>query len=239
MAPVGSRVPARIAVFASGGGSNLDAIFRHLDTLGATRGGDVVLVAADRGSAGALEKARARSVPAMHVPDAGDGAAIDALLRDHEVGLIVLAGYLRLVPPDVTRRFRGRMLNVHPAMLPAFGGAGMYGRRVHRAVLAAGSRITGATVHFVEEEYDRGPIITQWPVPVATDDTPETLAARVLVIEHALYPRVVDAVAAGRVALDASGRVRGPDPLVADLAFALVARDSDSIEASIDRMLGR
>jgi folate-dependent phosphoribosylglycinamide formyltransferase PurN len=101
------------------------------------------------------------------------------------------------------------MLNVHPALLPAFGGAGMYGARVHAAVLAAGARVSGPTVHFVDEQYDRGPIVMQWPVPVRDDDTPDTLAARVLHVEHLLYPRVVDAVAAGRITLGDDNRVRG------------------------------
>src|SRR5437773_452015 len=88
-------------------------------------------------------------------------------------------------------RLRWRVINIHPALLPAFGGSGMYGRRVHQAVLASGVALTGATVHYVDEEYDRGPIIAQWPVPVRPDDTPETLAARVLAVEHRLLPQVV------------------------------------------------
>jgi folate-dependent phosphoribosylglycinamide formyltransferase PurN len=113
------------------------------------------------------------------------------------------------------------MLNVHPALLPAFGGAGMYGVRVHRAVIEAGVRVSGATVHFVDEVFDRGPIIAQWPVPVAAGDTAESLAARVLCVEHVLYPRIVTAVAAGRVQLDADGRVRGAGSLRGDSVFTL------------------
>jgi folate-dependent phosphoribosylglycinamide formyltransferase PurN len=101
------------------------------------------------------------------------------------------------------------MLNVHPALLPAFGGAGMYGARVHAAVLAAGARVSGPTVHFVDEAYDRGAIAAQWPVPVFAHDTADALAARVLRAEHALLPRAVAAVAAGRIALGDDGRVRG------------------------------
>src|SRR5205807_2164795 len=103
----------------------------------------------------------------------------------------VLAGYLQRIPPAVVARFRLRLINIHPALLPAFGGPGMYGRRVHEAVLASGAPISGATVHYVDEEYDRGPIIAQWPVPVRAGDTPESLAARVLEVEHRLLPRVV------------------------------------------------
>jgi folate-dependent phosphoribosylglycinamide formyltransferase PurN len=100
------------------------------------------------------------------------------------------------------------MLNVHPALLPAFGGPGMYGLRVHQAVLDAGSTVTGVSVHFVDDVYDRGPIIAQWPVPVLRDDTAASLGARVLRVEHVLYPRSVNAVAAGRVSLGSDGKVR-------------------------------
>jgi folate-dependent phosphoribosylglycinamide formyltransferase PurN len=124
------------------------------------------------------------------------------LLARHRVDVILLAGYVRLVPAAVVARYRGRMLNVHPALLPAFGGKGMYGRRVHAAVLESGAGETGATVHFVDEHYDRGPVVAQRRVPVLPDDTPESLAARVLAVEHELYPAAVDhvceAIAAGR-----------------------------------------
>jgi phosphoribosylglycinamide formyltransferase 1 len=116
-------------------------------------------------------------------------------LTGHHADLVVLAGYLKLVPGDVVSAFRGRMVNVHPALLPAFGGEGMYGRRVHEAVLASGARVSGPTVHLVGEEYDRGPILAQWPVPVDPNDTVESLAARVLAAEHRLLPAVVLALA--------------------------------------------
>jgi folate-dependent phosphoribosylglycinamide formyltransferase PurN len=155
------------------------------------------------------------------------------------VELVVLAGYLSLVPAEVTERYAGRMLNVHPALLPSFGGHGLYGARVHRAVLAAGARVSGATVHFVDAHYDRGPIVAQWPVPVLADDTPESLAARVLRVEHLLFPRVVDAVARGAIGLDAGGRVRGLcDRAVPDaLAFSLGTTDDTTIADAIDALL--
>ncbi|MFL5495364.1 MAG: formyltransferase family protein, partial [Gemmatimonadales bacterium] len=113
--------------------------------------------------------------------------------------LVVLAGYLKLVPAPVIVRFRNRILNIHPALLPAFGGKGMYGHRVHEAVLASGARESGATVHLVDEAYDRGPVLGQARVPVLPDDTPDRLAARVLEVEHRLLPAVVlAAAAAGR-----------------------------------------
>ena len=226
---------ARIAVLASGGGSNLQALLDHLDELGVRRAGDVTLVVSNRADAGALERARAHGI-ATHVLPSDD--ALDAPLRQHDVDLVVLAGYLRFVPNEVTRRFRGRMLNVHPSLLPAFGGAGMFGARVHRAVIDAGVRVSGATVHFVDEQYDRGPIIAQWPVPVMVSDTPELLARRVLAVEHALLPRAVQAVATGRVVLDEDGRVRMNGLPVSPEAFVLTAsaetRLADAVAAVLD-----
>ena len=137
---------------------------------------------------------------AHRIADPGDGAALTRVLREHGVELVVLAGYLKLVPADVVAAFPDRMINIHPALLPAFGGHGMYGPRVHQAVLASGATLSGATVHLVNAEYDRGPILAQWPVPVRPGDTAESLAARVLEVEHRLLPAVVLAAAhAGRV----------------------------------------
>lgn len=211
---------ARVAVLASGGGSNLGALLAHLDALGEARRADVVLVASDRSSAGALGRARERGIAAEALSSPADGEALGRLLDAHGADLVALAGYLRLVPAEIVRRFRGRMLNVHPALLPAFGGPGMYGGRVHRAVLEAGARVSGATVHFVDEQYDRGPIVAQWPVPVLPGDTADALAARVLRAEHAIFPRVVQAVAAGLVTLSDDGRVHGVPYVLADAPFA-------------------
>lgn len=217
---------SRIVVLASGGGSNLGALLDHLDALGDSRRADVVAVASDRAAAGALERARGRGIDTvlLETPRRPDGESLAACLERLSADLVVLAGYLRLIPADVVRRFHGRMLNVHPALLPGFGGAGMYGLRVHQAVLDAGVQVTGPTVHFVDEEFDRGPIVAQWPVPVLPDDTAERIAARVLRAEHALYPRAIHAVAAGGATLEADGRVRWHVPLaVAEPQFALVA----------------
>lgn len=201
---------ARILVLASGGGSNLGALLAHLDSLGDRRRADVACVASDRRGAGALARARARGIEAIALATRAtpDGEPLDALVERVRPDLIVLAGYLRLVPLDIVRRYHGRMLNVHPALLPAFGGTGMYGLRVHQAVIDAGARVTGPTVHFVDEVYDEGAILAQWPVAVVAGDTAESLAARVLVAEHALYPRLVHAVAAGAVSLGSDGRVQ-------------------------------
>ena len=198
----------RLAVLASGGGSNLQAIHDDLAARGAAAAGTLALVVSDRRAAGALERARGWNLPAVHLPKERDGD-LDALLVEHGITHLALAGYLRLVPLPVVRRFHGRMLNVHPALLPAFGGPGMYGARVHAAVLAAGARLSGPTVHFVSERYDEGAIVAQRPVPVRDGDTAETLAARVLAAEHRLYPACVHALMAGTLALGADGRVRG------------------------------
>jgi formyltetrahydrofolate-dependent phosphoribosylglycinamide formyltransferase len=207
----------RAAVFASGRGSNFEVLADHAgvdrtETAEAESWPDgppaqagtpappdwtVVLLVSDRSDAPALDRARERGIPAAVVPVKARhldevGEETLAVLREAEIDLCLLAGYLRLVPPQVVEVFRDRILNVHPALLPAFGGKGMYGLHVHRAVLEAGVRVTGPTVHFVDERYDRGPILAQWPVPVLEGDTPESLAARVTTVEHELYPAAVD-----------------------------------------------
>ena len=195
--PYTAEHPLRVAVLASGEGSNLQAL---LDSCRPPSPALVVLVASDRGEAKALARARAAGVATHCIADPGDGAALTGVLREHAVELVALAGYLKLVPPEVVAAFADRMINIHPALLPAFGGPGMYGGRVHRAVLASGATLSGATVHLVNAQYDRGPILAQWPVPVRPGDTAELLAARVLAVEHRLLPAVVLAAAeAGRV----------------------------------------
>jgi phosphoribosylglycinamide formyltransferase-1 len=185
----------RAAVLASGGGSNLQAILDHLSAIGPARPLQIVVVASDRIGAGALDRARAHGI-AAEVISAADAPALLALLESRGVQLVILAGYLKLVPPEVIARYRGAIVNIHPALLPKFGGAGMYGHRVHDAVIAAGERESGATVHFVTDEYDRGAIIAQERVAVLPDDTSGSLAARVLEAEHRLYPRTVCEIAA-------------------------------------------
>ena len=182
----------RVAVCISGRGSNLQALFAALAP-GAPA--EVALVLSNSPEAAGLTLARTRNVPAVALSDYRDPAEFLRLFTEHRIDLVVLAGYLKLVPPEVVERFRGRIINVHPALLPEFGGPGMYGSRVHRAVLAAGRTESGATVHLVDEEYDRGAILAQGRVPVLADDTPERLAARVLEVEHRLLPAVVIASA--------------------------------------------
>lgn len=184
--------PVRVAVLASGGGTNLQAL---LDACGPAAPARVIRVISNRADAGALERARAAGIPAVVLRDPADSGELLAALADAD--LVVLAGYLKLIPAAAVARFPRRMINIHPALLPAFGGPGMYGRRVHAAVLASGATASGATVHYVDEHYDRGPIVAQRTVPVLPGDTPETLAARVLAVEHELLPQVVLELARG------------------------------------------
>lgn len=186
----------RIAVAVSGRGSNLEALAR---ALGPGAPAEIVLVLSDRAAAAGLDRARARGIPAEVLADPADGSAWLSHLRRSRPDLVVLAGYLRLVPAPVVAAYRGRIINVHPALLPAFGGKGMYGHRVHEAVLASGARETGVTVHLVDEVYDRGAVLAQVRVPVLPGDTPDILAKRVLAVEHRLLPAaVLAAAAAGR-----------------------------------------
>lgn len=187
-------MPSRLAVLASGRGSNLQAIIDHFEGLGRIAG--VVLVASNRADAPALSKASAASIRTATFNAADDGTMLLSLLREHRIDLVVLAGYLRRIPASVIREFAGRILNVHPALLPEFGGEGMYGARVHEAVLAAKAERTGVTVHLVDDDYDRGPIVARWIVPVLPGDDATSLATRVLEAEHIVYPRAVEMVAA-------------------------------------------
>ena len=170
----------------SGGGTNLQAL---LDALSNSPIARIARVISNRPGAGALERARRAGVPTVMLRDPADAAELLGALDDAQ--LVVLAGYLKLVPAAVVSRFRGRIINIHPALLPDFGGPGMYGHHVHAAVLASGARESGVTVHFVDEAFDRGEIIAQERVPVRPGDTPDMLAARVLEAEHRLLPRVV------------------------------------------------
>jgi len=186
----------RIAVAISGRGSNLEALLRVL-VPGAPA--EIVLVLSDRAEAAGLSLAQARQIPTVVLAEPQDGELWLSHLRAHAVDLLVLAGYVKLVPASVIETYQGKVINIHPALLPAFGGKGMYGRRVHQAVLASGARESGASVHLVDERYDQGPVLAQARVPVLAGDTPERLAERVLEVEHRLLPAVVLAAArAGR-----------------------------------------
>jgi phosphoribosylglycinamide formyltransferase-1 len=194
----------RIAVLASGGGSNLQSLLDAQD-----RGffdGRIVMVFSNVDGCGALLRAEAGGVERVCLPSRGfvgtreeyDARTL-SVLEGAGVDLVCLAGYMRILTPALVRAFRGRMLNIHPALLPKFGGPGFYGHHVHEAVLKAGEKESGATVHFVVEETDAGPILLQGRVPVLPGDTPGTLAARVLEVEHRIYPEAVRWVCADRV----------------------------------------
>jgi phosphoribosylglycinamide formyltransferase-1 len=185
-------MPYRVAVAVSGRGSNLAALLRGLESAPIAK---VVAVFSNRTDAGALSLARSHDVPTVVFSDPADPEAWRLALHAHAVDLVVLAGYLKRVPAAVVSEYAGRIINIHPALLPRHGGPGMYGRHVHEAVLAAGDTSTGATVHLVDEEYDRGPVLGQAQVPVLPGDTPEALVARVLEVEHRLLPAAVIAAA--------------------------------------------
>ena len=198
----------KAAAFASGGGTNLQALIDHQRAQTPWR---LSLLVCNREGAGALRRAEAAGVASAVIPTKDREPARVAgetleLLEQHDIEVIFLSGYLRKIPTQVVERFPRRILNVHPALLPAFGGKGMYGMNVHRAVIESGVRISGPTVHYVDEGYDNGGIVAQWPVPLKLTDTPEELAARVLRAEHRLYPMAADHVCRGL----AEGRDPGP-----------------------------
>lgn len=194
-----------IGFLASHGGSNMQAI---IDACKAGRLSAVpVVVISNNGESRALERARNEGIPNYYLsgkthpdPDRLDQAILDALIL-HKVDVVALAGYMKKLGPKTLAHFRGRILNIHPALLPKHGGKGMYGIRVHEAVIAAGETESGVTVHLVTEEYDRGSILAQVTVPVMPGDTPETLAERVLVQEHILYPTTLQRIATGEIIL--------------------------------------
>lgn len=188
-------MPSRLAVLASGRGSNLQAIIEHFDNIARERIAKIVLVASNRADSPALIRAATASIDIASFDAADDGTQLLDLLHRFRVDIVILAGYLKRIPANVVREYSGRILNIHPALLPDFGGEGMYGARVHEAVIASGARESGVTVHIVNDEYDRGPIVAQWRVRVEPTDTAQSLAARILSVEHVVYPRVIEMVA--------------------------------------------
>jgi phosphoribosylglycinamide formyltransferase 1 len=205
VSPTGSVVPTRpvrFGVLASGSGTNLQALIDAVQADDA-HPAQLAVVLSDRADAHALERARAAGIPALHVPRKGlpDRAAYDArvveVLREHTVEWVALAGYLRLVTPTFLQAFPWRVLNIHPALLPAFPGL-----HAQAQALAAGVRISGCTVHLVDEGTDTGPIVAQAAVPVLPDDDEDALRLRILRAEHRLYPRVVRWAAEGRIRVE-------------------------------------
>jgi len=201
-----ARGSLRLGFLASHGGTNLQAI------MDACKDGRLAsipcVVISNNSSSGALKRATRESIPTYHLsqrthPLTSDlDQAICDVLHEHQVNLVVLAGYMRKLGSLVLRRYAGRVLNIHPAVLPKFGGKGMYGHAIHKAVLAAGETSTGVTVHVVDEQYDHGPIVAQSTVPILPDDDVEQLSARVLEQEHTLYVEVLQHLENGEVDLD-------------------------------------
>lgn len=196
----------RIGFLASHNGSNMQAI------IDAIKKGELdaipCVVISNNSNAFALERARLEGIPAYHISSKHfeteeelDNAILETLLK-HNVNIVCLAGYMKKVGPKVLNHFKNRVLNIHPALLPKFGGKGMYGKFVHEAVLNAGETKSGCTVHLVDEIYDHGRILGQKVVPVYPDDTVETLSARVLEQEHKLYPEILQKIAKGEIKLD-------------------------------------
>jgi phosphoribosylglycinamide formyltransferase-1 len=184
-----------IAVFASGRGSNFEALHRAI--VEQKISAQVVVVISNNSTSGVLRLAQSFGIPALHLsqrqfPDTEEFQhAVLKTLKSFNVNFIVLAGYMKKLDAAVIRSFPRRIINIHPALLPKFGGEGMYGMHVHSAVITAGETESGATVHFVDEEYDRGTIIAQHKIGVTASDTPESLAAKVLAVEHTLLPSVI------------------------------------------------
>lgn len=193
----------RIAIFASGGGSNAEAIIQAANE--GRLSAEVGLVVSNKADAGVLQKAEALDVNYTTIDQRtfeSEESYISSLfgvLDENGIDFIALAGYLKLVQPELINKYKDKITNIHPALLPSFGGKGFYGKKVHEAVLEAGCKVSGVTVHLVSESYDRGPIISQLTVPVLGDDNHESLAARVLIAEHEIYPEALQLFAEGRV----------------------------------------
>jgi phosphoribosylglycinamide formyltransferase-1 len=195
----------KLAVFASGVGSNLARIHRAI-TEGRLAGAELTLVVSNNSASGALEYARMHQIPALHVSLASYRNDLtffeQELIREvtsKEIDIIALAGYMKKLPDDFVKLFEHRILNVHPSLLPSFGGSGLYGLRVHEEVLARGCKVSGASVHFVTQEYDAGPIVLQKCCPVKEDDTPELLQRRVRDLEYEIFPKAIELLAQNKI----------------------------------------
>ena len=198
--------PLKIAVLASGEGTNLQAIIDAIKEGGLKA--EIRAVISNNSGSGALRRARKEGLFGLHLshkqfiaPEEFDQELLK-VLGEREVELVCLAGYMKLLSPRVIGAYRNRILNIHPALLPAFGGKGMFGQRVHQAVIEYGVKLTGVTVHIVDEKYDHGPIVLQRAVPVLDDDDAESLSQRVLEVEHRLYAEAINLFAEGRVKVE-------------------------------------
>jgi phosphoribosylglycinamide formyltransferase-1 len=195
----------RICVFASGRGSNLQAIIDGVEE--GRLNCEIVFVLSNNSSSGALEIARRKNIPAYHLSEKvfhknSFEESLNDLLEKYEPDLIVLAGYMKLVPVSVIKKFQNRIINIHPALLPKFGGKGMYGMNVHNAVFQAGEKISGVTVHIVNENYDEGKIIYQEQIDISDCKSPVEIAEKVLKLEHKIYPEVIQKIIERKINLD-------------------------------------
>ncbi|XP_071731867.1 phosphoribosylglycinamide formyltransferase, chloroplastic-like [Rutidosis leptorrhynchoides] len=192
-----------LAVFVSGGGSNFRAV--HLAILNGDVNGQFVVLVTNKHDCGGARYARENGIPVIiypntkNEPDGLSSNDLVAALSMYKIDFILLAGYQKLIPTELIRAYPNSILNIHPSLLPAFGGKGYYGKKVHKAVIASGARYSGPTIHFVDENYDMGRILAQRIVPVLANDTAEELAARVLCQEHKMYAEVAAAVCEDRV----------------------------------------
>lgn len=192
-----------LVVLASGGGTNLQAIIDKIEA--GKLDAQIQAVISNNSKAGALERARNHNIPDIHLshkqfatPEEFDQKLL-SILKEKETDLVILAGYMKMISPTVIREYKNKIINIHPALLPSFGGKGMYGIHVHEAVIESGVRVTGVTVHTVDEVYDHGPILYQKCVPVSSNDTPESLQQRVLPYEHEAYSKVIQLFAEGKI----------------------------------------
>jgi phosphoribosylglycinamide formyltransferase 1 len=192
----------RISVFVSGRGSNLEALLKSLDL---RRKVDIVAVISDKSDCGAFKIAEREEIPTFVIGDGEEEISLTELknfLLTLNLDLILLAGFLKMIPTDVVKVFNGKIINIHPALLPSFGGKGMYGMNVHKKVFQSGVKFSGVTVHFVNEEYDKGLIIAQTVVDISDVGSPEEIAERVLKEEHKLLPLVIEKFADGKVVVE-------------------------------------
>jgi len=193
----------KLLVLASGGGTNLQAVIDSIEQ--GKLNAEIKTVVSNNSKAFCLERARTHNIKAIHLSHKMFATAEEfderllSILKENEIDMIILAGYMKMLSPTIVRTYKNRILNIHPALLPSFGGEGMYGIHVHEAVINSGVRITGVTVHLVDEAYDHGIIIAQESMPVLDNDTPENLQQRVLEIEHKLYPQAIQLFAEERV----------------------------------------
>lgn len=190
---IGGFMSKNIAIFASGNGTNAENIIRYFQNSGLVR---VELVLTNRETAFVMERARSLNVPSAYMTKGEweDGSAILSLLKDKKIDFIVLAGFLARVPDCILHAYPNKIINIHPSLLPKFGGKGMYGDRVHEAVVAAGERESGITIHYINERYDEGAVISQYKCSVLPHDTAEQVAEKVHALEYEFYPQVIEKV---------------------------------------------